>query len=236
MNPETASNARGNERSFRVFSYTLVFLIMTCVVMTFSNVIRNVLPDWHSGVIAGVLLFIVVDRLYTYRQLKTLTTLSSEWAIAIGAQWILILLLIRFLLSYANGLDSFRADLSLFTRGYIADLFTPEFVVSLLLALLTWYLTGRFLDLLDEIGLDPILAWQEGSAPIPAEAVSAHQRLVGLIFGLGLVLVILTALARLDLQPILSHVERFPVLELNRLSGVEAGTLLYFVLGWRCLA
>ena len=236
MNPGNAANVGGNERVFRVFGYILVFLIMCSVVMTFGSVIRSVLPGWHSGVIAGVLLFIVVDRLYTYRQLKTLTTLSSEWAIAIGAQWVLILLVIRFLLSYANGLDSLRADLALFMRGSIADLFTPEFVVSLLLALLIWYLTGRFLDLLDEIGLDPILAWQEGAAPIPAETVSAHQRLIGLIFGLGLFLVILTGLARINLQSIASNVEGLPRLEFNRLSGGEAGALLYFVFGLALLS
>ena len=123
------------------------------------------LPGWHSGIIAGILLFIVIDRLYTYRQLKSLTPLSSEWAIAIGAQWLLIVLVMRFLLSYANGPDAFQTDLSLFARGYIAELFTLEFVVSLLLALLIWFLSGRFLDLLEEIGLDPVLALQEG--PIP---------------------------------------------------------------------
>ena len=236
MNPGSASNLQGHEKAFRFFSYTLVFLIMVSVAITLGSIIRAVLPDWHSGIIAGVLLFIVVDRLYTYRQLKSLTTLSSEWAIYIGAQWILILLVIRFLLSYANGLEAFRADLSLFARGYIGDLFTPEFVVSLLLALLAWYITGRFLDVLDEIGLDPILAWQEGSAPIQTEAIPAHQRLVGLIFSLGIVLVILTAVARIDLQTIASTVEGLPQLEYSRLSGGEAGALLYFVFGLALLS
>jgi len=116
MNPGSASNAMGNAKGFRFLSYTLVFLMMACVAMTLGSLIHNVIQEWHSGILAGDLLFIVADRLYTYRQLKTLTTLSSEWAIALGAQWILILLLLRFLLSYANGIDSFRADLSLFAR------------------------------------------------------------------------------------------------------------------------
>ena len=236
MNPGSASTPLGHEKAFRFFSYTLVFLIMVSVAITMGSLIRAVLPDWHSGIIAGVLLFIVADRLYTYRQLKSLTTLSSEWAIFIGAQWLLILLVIRFLLSYANGLEAFRADLSLFARGYIGDLFTPEFVVSLLLALLAWYITGRFLDVLDEIGLDPVLAWQEGSSPIQTEAIPAHQRLVGLIFSLGIVLVILTAVARIDLQTIASNEEGLPQVEFSRLSGAEAGALLYFVFGLALLS
>lgn len=236
MNPEHPSAAMRNEKAFRFFSYALVFLIMVSVAMTLGSIILTVLPDWHSGIIAGVLLFIVVDRLYTYRQLKSLTVMSSEWVIYIGAQWLLILLVIRFLLSYANGMDAFRADLSLFARGYIGDLFTPEFVVSLLLALLAWYITGRFLDVLDEIGLDPVIAWQEGSAPIQGEAVSAHQRLVGLIFSVGIVLVILTAVARINLQEIASNTEGLPRVEFRSLSGGEAGALLYFVFGLALLS
>ena len=235
MNPGS-SGTRGNEKAFRFFSYTLVFLMTACMAMTIGSLIHNVLPEWHSGIVAVVLLFIMADRLYTYRSMKSLTLLSSEWALNIGAQWILILLVIRFLLSYANGLDSLRADLSLLTRGYIAALFTPEFVVSLLLALLVWYLTGRFLDLLDEIGLDPILASQEEAPPIQSEAVSAHQQLASLIFSIGFVLVILTALAGINLRAIASNVEGVPKVQFSRLSGGEAGALLYFVFGLALLS
>ena len=234
MNP--ASNATRNEKVFRVLSYILVFLLMACTVMTLVGLMRNLAPHWHSSIIASILLFIVLDRLYTYRHLKSLTPLSSEWAINFGAQWILILLLIRLLLSYANGLDSFRADLLLFTRGYVADLFTPEFVVSLLLAFLVWYLSGRMLDLLDEIGLDQARALQENPPPIPTEAVPPHQQLVNLIFSLGIGLVILTALARLDLQTVASNAEGFPPVQFSRFSGSEAGALFYFVFGLALLS
>ena len=235
MNSGTNAAARRNERAFRILGYLLVFLMMACVVMTLGMLIQNVLPGWHSGIIAGVLLFVVIDRIYTYRQVRSLTTLSSEWAITIGGQWLLILLVMRLILSYANGLEAFRADLSLFARGYIADLFTGEYVVSLLLAILVWFLSGRFLDVLEEIGLDPVLASQEVSIPV-SEAIPGHQQLVGMIFSVGIGLVILTALARLNFQSIVGNVEGLPKLELNRLSGGEAGALLYFVFGLALLS
>ena len=125
-------------------------------------------------------------------------------------------------------------------RGLLADRLPScsprNIVVSLLLALLAWYLTGRFLDLLEEIGLDPVLALEEGPAPIQIEATPAHQRLVGLIFGIGILLVVLTALARVNLQSIVSNVEGLPKLEFNGLSGGEAGALLYFVFGLALLS
>lgn len=225
----STSNAARNEKVFRALSYLLVFLVMACIVLSVSSLLRNLVPHWRSGIIASLLLFIVIDRLYTYRHLRSLTPLTSEWAINVGAQWVLIVLLIRLLLSYANGLDAFRADLTRFARGYIADLLTPEFVVSLLLAFLVWYLAGRLLDLLEEIGLDQQLALQDNPPIIPAEAVSPHRQLVNLIFGLGIGLVILTALARLDLQSMASTTQGLPVVRFSRFSGSEAGALFYFV-------
>ncbi|HLF74878.1 MAG TPA: DUF4129 domain-containing protein [Anaerolineales bacterium] len=236
MNPGSISNATRNEKVFRSLGYTLVFLMMACAVMTISSLIRHVLPGWHAGIVAGMLLFIVIDRLYTYRQLRSLTPLSSEWVIAFGAQWMLIVLLTRFLLSYANGVDSFRADLSLLARGYISELFTPEFVAGILLALLAWYVSGQFLDLLDEIGLDQSLALQEGSVPMQSDAEPAHQRLVSLIFSLGIGLVIVTALARIDYGTLVSKIEGLSGVEFNRFSGAEAGALLYFVFGLALLS
>ena len=229
-------NLTANEKVFRFASYLLVFMMMVCAVMTLGAFLNNLAPGWHAGIIASLLLFVVLDRLYTYRQLRSMTRLSKEWAIAIGGQWLLIALLMRFLLSYANGLDAFRADLARFARGQIAELFSAEYVVSLLFALLAWYLTGRFLDLLEEIGLNPALALEEGSAPIQIGGIPAHQQLVSLIFGIGIVLVVLTALARVNMRNIVSNAEGLPKVELNGLSGGEAGALLYFVFGLALLS
>jgi hypothetical protein len=216
---------------FRFLSYALVFLMMACVLMTLGALIQNVFPGWHSGIIVGVLLFIVIDRLYTYRQLKSLTPLSSEWVTAYAAQWIVIALFIRFLLAYVNGLDSFLTDLSAFARGDIVKFFSGEFVITLLLALLVWRLTAQFLALLDEIGLDVEIAMQDDPGPIQMDVIPAHQRLVNLILSLGIGLVILTALTRLNFRATFSASVGLPTLEWNRFSGAEAGALLYFVFG-----
>ena len=176
-----------------MISYALVFLLMGCTILTFSILIHGVFPEWHSAIIAGVALFVVIDRLYTYRQLKSMTFLSTEWLIAFGAQWIVILLVVRLLLSYANGIESLRNDLSLFASGDLEKLFTPEYAASLLLAFLVWTLSRQFLDLIDEIGLDQTTALGEENV-MPDNPVPAHQRMVNLIFTLGVVLVILTAM------------------------------------------
>jgi len=231
MNLKSSSSAVGNENRFRSISYTLVFLMMACVVLTVSILVHNVLPSWHANILAGILLLIVIDRLYTYRHLKSLKPLSSEWAIALGAQWIVIVLFSRFLLSYSDGPTALLADLSLVARGYIANLFTAEFITTLLFAGMIWYLPGQFLELLDEIGLDMNRALHEDTPRSQGGAVPAHQRMVNLIFTTGVILVILTALTRINLRSMVSSSTGMPDIELTRFSGGEAGALLYFVFG-----
>jgi hypothetical protein len=157
--------------------------------------------------------------------------LSSEWTIALGTQWIVILFFSRFLLSYANGPDALLADLRLFGRGYIAELFTTEFLITLMIAVAIWQLTAQFLELLDEIGLDMKWALSENPVHNEREAVPAHQRMVNLILTMGIVLVIMTVLTRLNMRTILSNTGGLPPVEVSRFSGAEAGALLYFIFG-----
>ena len=236
MSPGLRSNALRNERVYRALSYALVFLIMACVALTTSILITSVFPEWHSGILAGVALFVVIDRLYTYRYLKTLTFLSTEWVVAISAQLIIMMLLIRVLLSFANGLNTLRTDLSLIARGDLDQLVTPEYVIYLLLALVVWILSRQFLDLIDEIGLEQAIALSEESGPIEMNVVPPHRRMVNLVLTLGIALVILTAMSRMNLRTMVSTSGQLPGVEFSRFSGAEAGALLYFVFGLALLS
>ena len=237
MNRE-AVNAHRREMGFRRLAALLVFLMMVCGVITLTSLIRSVAPGWSSGLLAGVLLFIVLDRIYSHRSLRSLTPLSSEWWIALGSQWIVILVVVRLLLSYTGGLDALGRDLALIGRGFFGHLFSAEYFFSALLGMLVWYITGRFLGLLDEMGLDQELALNEETEQIAArsDVPPARQRLVSLTFSLGTFLVVMTGLARINLQTVVPSLNGESGLELNRLSGGESGALLYFVFGLALLS
>jgi hypothetical protein len=209
---------------------------MGCVALTISILIHNIVPEWHYGIIVGASLFVVIDRLYTYSQMKSLTFLSKEWVIALVTQWVVILLVIRLLLSYANGAASLREDLTFFARGYIDKLLTPEFVITLLLAFFVWYITRLFLDLIDEIGLDQAITLSEERPLVQGDMVPPHKRMVNLVFTLGLFLVILTAMTRMNLRAIAANSSGLPHVEFSRFSGAEAGALFYFVIGLALLS
>jgi len=178
--------------------------------------------------------FIVIDRLYTYKRMKALIPFSREWVITHAAQWIVVVLFIKILLSFAKGPDALLRDVSLFTRGNLASLFSSEFIVTLLLAFFAWHISGQFLGLLDEIGLDQKSAPPEVSTLDRKDILPAHQRLINLTLQLGIGLVILTILTRVDLNAMYNSNGTFK--GLSRFSGAEAGTLFYFIFGFALLS
>lgn len=234
MNQSSNFNVFGNQKAFRFISYTLVFLMLVCFVMIVGILIRSALPGWSSDIISGISVFIVLDRLYTYKRMKSLIPFSREWIMTLGAQWVVIVLFIKTLLSYVNDFDSLLMDISLFTRGYLASLFNLEFIVTLLLAILVWHISGQFLGLLDEIGLDQKSALSEASIPVQKELLPAHQRLVNLTLQLGVGLVILTALTRANLNGMYNLDGTFK--GLAPFSGAEAAALFYFIFGFALLS
>jgi len=235
MNPRARSNAASNARSFRFISYSLVFLMITCFTLAIGALIQNAMPDWPASIMTGVMLLLVIDRLLTYQRFKSLPVFSPEWFVAVGTQWIVFVIFIRLLLSYAKGLSAFVEDLSLFAHGYLENFFSPEFIVTLWLAGFAWSLPAQFLELLDEIGADQAQALRETPPGVPGNAIPVHQRLVNLVFSMGIVLVILAALALVDLRATLIN-PAAPTLTPDRFTSVQAGVLLYFILGLALLS
>jgi len=234
MNQSSNFNIVENPKAFGIISYTLVFLMMVCFSMTVGILIQNVMPSWSSDIIAGITVLIVIDRLYTYKRMKALIPFSRAWAITLGAQWVVTALFTKTLLSYLNDFGALISDISLFTRGDLEHLFSPEFIVTLLLAFFAWSISGQFLGLLDEIGLDQKLVLLETSIPIQKDILPAQQRLVNLTLQMGIGLVILTVLTRVNLSA-LYNVDG-SLKGLSRFSGAEAGALFYFIFGLALLS
>src|SRR5436190_18234255 len=118
MNQSSNFNAVENQKTFRFISYMLVFLMLACCVMVVGILIQNALLGWSSDIIAGIIIFVVIDRLYTYKRMKRLIPFNREWTLTFGAQWVVIALFIKILLSYTSSFDALARDISLFSHGH----------------------------------------------------------------------------------------------------------------------
>jgi hypothetical protein len=226
---------RINEKVFRLVSYVLVALMLACGALTVVNLITRLVPSWEPWYIAVICFAVALDALYSYRRYTRMSIISSEWFTSVGTQLVIYLTVIRVAVGVSHGLNAFLAELSSGWQRFLLSFTTIEFFTITVLTIITWLLSGSFAKLLDEMGLDQALVMQDVEAGVPTDVPPARDRLIGLVFSIGFVLVMLTALMRLDLRA-LSGEMNFLFLDVPTLSSGGASTLLYFMLALALLS
>lgn len=236
MHPLVRSQGTGiNVSTYRLVSYGLISAMMACAGFTVVNLITRIVPTWQPWYMGIVCFLVALDRLYTYRRFRDWMVLSWQWVSHFGSQLITILILAKLIVGLSHGWPAFLAEIPLWRQDFMKYFVTNEFWVVLIMILATWMVSSNFAALLEDIGLDQKLTIQEMTAPGSIQP-SARERLMSLFFGLGSLLVIFTALARLDLRGIFLEQTGLVLQDLPALAGGGASTLLYFMLGLALLS
>jgi cytochrome b561 len=224
-----------NEKTFRQVSFGLIALMLTCGAFTLISLINRLLPDWQPWYLAGLVFFVTLERMYTYRRFRDLSVLSQEWAFALGTEWVVLLALIRLVVGLSHGLPAFLAEIPRWSQAFGAEFFSLEYFFAAILALLAWLVSGSFADLLDELGFEQAVILQNFPA-LENDKAPVRERLLNQIFSLGTVLIVLTALVRVDLRGLLEKTGGPLFSSIPALAGGGASTLLYFMLGLALLS
>jgi hypothetical protein len=227
---------RINERIFRFVSYTLVALMLAAASMTLAQLITRLFFDWNPWYLGLICFGVALDRQYTYRTFKKLLLFSSEWVISFGSHLVIIALLVKVIVGVSHGLASFLVEIPLWRRGFVDYFLNIEFVSVLAIAMLTWFISGYFAELLDEMGLDQALIMRDVMAPVHGNQRPARDRLRAFVFGLGSGLVVITALIRVDVRAIFEGSTQLNIFDMPSLAGGGWSTLLYFMLGLALLS
>ena len=233
MNPLVRTQGTGfNVTTYRWVSYGLVAAMMTCAAYTTVNLITHIRPTWQPWYVVVICLLVAVDRLYTYRRFRDWMVFSKEWLLRFGTELIIIVALTRLVVGVSHGWPAFLAEIPLWRQDFGTYFLIPEYWVVLILVLTTWAISGNFAALLDDIGLDEDEILKEAVAPLPRRR-STRERLMSLFFGIGAVLVLFTALSRVDLRLNVPgvNINQLVVLDLPALAGGGGSTLLFFMLG-----
>jgi hypothetical protein len=159
---------------------------------------------------------------------KKLDPLGTQWFISFGALWLVILTVLRLMVGLSSGLSAFLAELPLWPND-IAVILSGEFILAIFIALVTWFLADYFAELLSKLDLDFVRIQREMPDPLENAQPPVRQRLLTLTLSLGIALVILTALSRLDLRAAANA--ELVILQLSSLAGGGLSTLLYFMFG-----
>ena len=220
-----------NVNTYRLVSYGLVASMLACAALTVVSVISRFSPTWQPSYLSALCFIVALDRLYTYRLLRDWMSFSREWLARFGAQVIILLALTKATVGLSHCWCAFLAEIPLWQQDFTPNFFNGEMTFALIMVVIVWLLSGNFADLLEEIGPEHVQS--EGLE----ENIPARKRLVSLFFSAGTVLVILTAISRLDLHSVLDAQTLSSIeIQIPALAAGGASTLLYFMLGLALLS
>jgi hypothetical protein len=145
---------------------------------------------------------------------------------------VVILLVLKVLLLISQRPASIWLEVQLWQLDFVDNFFDMGYILGITLIVVIWLLTGYFASVLDEMSLDEALIKYELATVAPVEGPPARERLLGIVFGLGFILVVLTALLRLNLRMLFAGELSEPTLQpLPYLAAGAWNVLLYFLLG-----
>ena len=217
-----------NEQRHRLISAFLIGLMMAAAGLSISQAGRQISSTWQADYLAVIGFLIAIERFYTLRAIKKMSTLSREWVVALSTQWIINLLVIKLMVLLSAGFEVLVAEIPRWQRAFPQSFFNAEYLAAVIFALIIWFFTGALVELLDAMGLNAALIARE---VITAErdATPPRQRLMAIVFGFGAVLMFFTAMARVDLRALFESNLGIVHHNLSPLAAGGAGTLLYFM-------
>ena len=221
-------DARINEKAFRFASRLLVAVMLACAAQTFVSLLGQIFIGWNPWYLSLAAFAIALARLGSYARLRKIDPLGREWFLYFGAIWLIILLGLRLMVGLSQGWAAFIEELPHWPED-IDVIFPGDFALAVMLALVVWFLADYFAELLGKLDLDFVRLQKE----VPDMAESAlppvRNRLLTLTLSIGIFLVILTAIMRIDLRA--AGNAELVILQLPPLAGGGLSTLLYFMLG-----
>ncbi|MCG2784178.1 MAG: DUF4129 domain-containing protein [Anaerolineae bacterium] len=221
-------DARINEKAFRLASRLLVAVMLACAAQTFVVLLGQIFIGWNPWYLSLAALLVALARLGSYQRLRKLDPLGGEWFLYLGALWLVILLGLRLMVGLSYGWAAFLAELPRWPEG-IDVIFPGSFALAVVLALVVWFLADYFAELLAKLDLDFVRLQHEFPDALELSQPPVRQRILTLTLSIGIFLVILTAIMRIDLRA--AGNAELVILQLAPLAGGGASTLIYFMLG-----
>jgi len=225
-----------------VVSHLLVCLMMICLTISFAQLLGRFLPLSGSlplwgGVIAG-------EAFLSYRVTRAKSPFSTEWLLARGAEWVVLLAVIKLIIELQHGLGMLLRDLPRWEQNFGPAFFNGEYMSVLFVLITVWVLSTFFTSDLaemegNELGLHTTLMNTEQIAHVQATAAmygmrvdddtipsnrrEIHNRLLSRTLTVGVMMVIIAGLLRQD------RVTLWQGQTLAQASVINV--VLYFILG-----
>ena len=206
-----------NERWAVVASHVLVCLMMICLTASLTQFLGQFLPlsdklPLWGGLIAG-------EAFLSYRTTRKKSPFSSEWLLARGAEWVVILAVTKVIVELQYGWEKLLQDLSQWQHNFGASFFNGEYASVLFVLVIIWVFSTLYTaDLaemegnefiqgiarMDQAQIEQVRAsaalygLRVEDDTVPSNRRDIHNRLLSRTLTLGIVMVIIAGILRQD--------------------------------------
>jgi hypothetical protein len=199
---------RRNEVLSSLASHLLVSLMMICLAISFVQFVNRLLPEWRMGFLPWWCGLVSLEALITLRRMNRASDLETNAVLYRVTEFIVIIIVTSGLSYLWQGGGLFLADLlGLSSPGggainFVDNFVSIEFLSSLMVVAAVWGLSTQYgQDLIDLEGDEIILQELDQGTP-PSDRASTRRRMISRMLTVGIGMVLITALVRIDIRVI----------------------------------
>ena len=209
--------------------------MLACLAYSLSQFIGSVASVWPGRAFVGLACLVSLESIHSWRMLVRQDSTTMDRIRFRFVEWIVIILLARFVVYIDLGGERLVSDLSRWSL-HIGALFDATFVVTVMMAAVVWWLALLLARAFRELDAQSIERRSSPTDPqsylyetMPHHGLTDRQailkRISGIVFGGGMILLLLAGLSRVDVRDLIT-------LQHGRSSGIIVNVLVYFVLGF----
>ena len=209
-------------------NYAVISLMMVCVSGVILDLLRRLDPNWQGEYLLVLTFLVSLEALFSHRMGQDLTFPSLEWLLHRLTEWVVILIVVKLLFYLFTGPAQLLVDFALWQRDFLGSFFTTQYTILCVYLFAIWFFCNLFGDYLLKLETDQEVLELERQGLARSDRTSYRQNLMSLIYAIGAVLLIITAIVHFDLPFYNAPFEYRP------LSAVML--LLYFLSGFVLMA
>lgn len=190
-----------SQRISTQFGHVLVVLMMTSLSIAFAFFGSRVLSDWNGAYLVVFGLLLALETIYTRSRIQALE--FRERAIFRASEAVAFAIIAKLTLYLLNDPSQLLRDLPRWQTDFGGSFFSGDYLFTLIVFLTIWFFSMAYagdLEALYNCEIDAV--WDE-LGKLQNALHSIRRRIAGRIFVVGMLIVILSVLTRLDIDVVL---------------------------------
>ncbi len=216
-------NLLWNQRFTTVVVHIIAGVMITCLVVPIVTILQRLVPEWQFLFMIPFCFLLSLEAMFALRKLRGYIFTEPYWITYRLVEGVILLILLRLILYGQDGFISFLKEFPSWGKTFIPSFFTLEYFGAISIGLLVWFLGTRIAEFLWQLEGDERLLKIEDDSGVSEIRTTVRNRLGGYFISGGALLVISTAIMRLESEAFWVDV---PLVRINVIN-----TVFYFICG-----